>query len=557
MCDPPSHLPRSRPRRRRSRRCAPGCARACGRDAPPTARASSTVPHSSPRAPDATTLRPHECSNGSRRCDSDCASALLRERARSLRCFRSVGRHASRTSTDADPSGFRRRACRCCRRSDISRTRRAWRCCSSKRAFSDRRRDHRSSAASAQRSSPVLSAMRVTHASHASQKEQDLIAALTRRYSDDPGADLKKLASNYSIAMRDVYAKYPNDDNIGTLYAESLMDLHPWKFWTHDGQPNENTEEIVRVLEGVLKRNPNHIGANHYYIHAVEASSHPERAVKSAERLKTLAPSAGHLVHMPAHILERTGDFAGAAAANAAGAKADRAFMAKYGAESMYAGMYYNHNLDFGATSYMMIGDFAHAKEAADEVSSNAAKMAAMMPMIEGASSDSLKVLLRFGKWNDMIEGKFETPGPMSTAWLHFARGVSFARLGNIDGAQSEQKAFDEARSKISADETGVFQNPEQKVLDVAAEVLNGRIATARGDHAGAIAAYRKAVTAEDALDYDEPADWFYPTRESLGAALLRDKQYAEAEKVFREDLERNKNNPRSLYGLFLLRSRS
>ena len=388
------------------------------------------------------------------------------------------------------------------------------------------------------------------HASHASQKEKDLIAALMRRYSDDPGADLKKLASNYSVAMHDVYAKYPNDDNIGTLYAESLMDLHPWKFWSHDGKPNEGTEEIVRVLEGVLKRNPNHLGANHYYIHAVEASSNPNRALKSAERLKTLAPSAGHLVHMPAHILERTGDFAGAAAANAAGAKADRAFMAKYGAESMYAGMYYNHNLDFGATSYMMIGDFNHAKEAAGEVSSNAAKMAAMMPMIEGASSDSLKVLLRFGKWNDIINGKFETPGPMSTAWLHFSRGVAFARLGNIDGAQSERKAFQEARAKIPAEETGVFQNPEQKVLDVADDILNGRIEAARGNDAAAIEAYRKAVAAEDALDYDEPADWFYPTRETLGAALLRDKQYAEAEKVFRADLARNKNNPRSLYGL-------
>jgi len=388
------------------------------------------------------------------------------------------------------------------------------------------------------------------HESHTSQKEKDLIAALMRRYSDDPGADLKKLASNYSVAMHDVYAKYPNDDNIGTLYAESLMDLHPWKFWSHDGKPNEGTDEIVRVLEGVLKRNPNHLGANHYYIHAVEASSHPERAAKSAERLKTLAPSAGHLVHMPAHILERTGDFAGAAAANAAGAKADRAFMAKYGAESMYAGMYYNHNLDFGATSYMMIGDFAHAKEAADEVSSNAAKMAAMMPMIEGASSDSVKVLLRFGKWNYIINGKFETPGAMSTAWLHFARGVAFARLGNIDGAESERKAFADSRAKIPAEETGVFQNPEQKVLDVADDILNGRIEAARGNHAAAIDAYRKAVEAEDALDYDEPADWFYPTRETLGAALLRDKQYAEAEKVFRDDLARNKNNPRSLYGL-------
>jgi len=387
------------------------------------------------------------------------------------------------------------------------------------------------------------------HASNASAKEQDLITALARRYSDDPGADLKKLAVNYSRAMKEVAAKYPKDDDIATLYAESLMDLHPWKFWSHDGKPNEGTDEIVSVLEGVLKRNPNHIGANHYYIHAVEASPNPGRALSSANRLKTLAPSAGHLVHMPAHIYQRTGNYAGAAAANAAGAKADRAFMSKYGAESMYAGMYYNHNLDFGAASYAMIGDFKNAKEVADEVSSNAVKMTAMMPMIEAASVDSLKVLLRFGRWNDIINGKFDTPGPMSTALLHFARGVAFAQLGNIAGAESEAKAFGDARTKV-ADETGLFQNSQQKIVDVASEVLNGRLAAARGDRAGAIAAYRKAVASEDALDYDEPADWFYPTRESLGAALLRDGQYAAAEKVFREDLARNKNNPRSLYGL-------
>ena len=170
--------------------------------------------------------------------------------------------------------------------------------------------------------------------------------------------------------------------------------------------------------------------------------------------------------------------------------------------------------------------------------------------MIEGASADSLRVLLRFGRWNDIIGGKFETPGPLSTTMLHFARAVAFAQLGNIAGAESEQKMFEASRAKIAPDDTGIFQNPETKIIDVAANVLNGRIAMSRGDRGAAIAAYRKAVDAEDALDYDEPTDWFYPTRESLGAALLRDGQYAEAEKVFRDDLARNKNNPRSLYGL-------
>jgi tetratricopeptide (TPR) repeat protein len=390
----------------------------------------------------------------------------------------------------------------------------------------------------------------LAHASHASAKERDLINALSRRYSIEPGADLKKLSAAYSDAMRAVAAKYPADDDIATLFAESLMDLRPWKFWTHDGKPAEGTQEIVRVLETVLKRNPNHMGANHYYIHAVEASSNPARALRSANRLKLLAPAAGHLVHMPAHIYERTGNYAGAAAANEAGARADRDFFAKYGAESMYAGMYYNHNLDFGAASLAMIGDFAKAKAMADEVSSNAAKMVSMMPMIEGATSDSVKVLLRFGRWNDVLRGKFETPGPLSATMLHFARGVAFAQVGNVAGAQSEEKEFEASRAKIAADEMGVFQNPEVKIVEVADHLLDGRIAMARGDRVAAIAAYRLAVAAEDALDYDEPSDWFYPTRESLGAALLRDGQFIAAEKVFREDLARNKNNPRSLYGL-------
>lgn len=392
--------------------------------------------------------------------------------------------------------------------------------------------------------------MALAHISHASAKEAALINALARRYSAEPGADLKKLGTDYSVAMRDVSKKYPKDDDIATLYAESLMDLRPWKFWSHDGKPAEGTEEILRTLETVLKRNPNHIGANHYYIHATEASPNPGRATKSADRLKTLAPSAGHLVHMPAHVYQRTGKYADAAAANVAGAQADRKFMKKYGAESMYAGMYYNHNLDFGAASYAMIGDYKHAKELADETSSNAAKMAAMMPMVEGVTADSLKILLRFGKWNDVINGKFEAPGPLSTSMLHFARGVAQAQLGNIAGAESEQKAFEEARGKIAPQDTGVYQNPLSNIVAVGAELLNGRIAMARGDRAAAIAAYRRAVAAEDALDYDEPADWFYPARETLGAALLRDGQYAEAEKVFRDDLTRNKNNPRSLYGL-------
>jgi len=389
----------------------------------------------------------------------------------------------------------------------------------------------------------------LAHEAHASAKERDLFAALAKRYSNDPKADLKKLAVDYSAAMGALTKKYPDDLDIATLYAESLMDLHPWKFWSHDGKPNDGTAEIVSVLESVLRRNPNHLGANHYYVHAVEASPHPERALASAERLKTLAPMSGHLVHMPAHIFQRTGNYAGAALANTKAAETDRVFMKHHGAEGIYAAMYYNHNLQFGLASYAMIGRFAEAKKMADEFSANAAAMAKEMPPAEGAASNTLLVLVRFGRWGDILREKPVDVGPLSSAFSHFARGSAFAKLGDVAGAESEQKAFEAARANVP-DDPGFYQNSERAIIEVAVHVLAGRIAEARGDSRQAIAEYTEAVAKEDALDYDEPADWFYPTRETLGATLLRAGRAADAERVFRSDLARNKRNPRSLYGL-------
>jgi len=383
----------------------------------------------------------------------------------------------------------------------------------------------------------------------ASPKERDLIAVLAKRYSDDPAADLKKLAAGYSQAMGELSKKYPSDLDIATLYAESVMDLRPWKFWSHDGKPAPQTEEIVAVLESVLKRNPSHVGANHYYIHAVEASPHPERALESAERLNTLAPASGHLVHMPAHIYQRTGNYAGAAKANDTAAVVDRKFMEKHGKEGIYPLMYYNHNLQFGTASYAMEGRFADAKRLGDEFGANAAAAAKEMPMLESAAATPILVLVRFGKWSDVVRAPVATAGPMSITLSHFARGAAFARLGDVPAAEREQQDFENARASLG-DDPGVFQNSPKAIAKVAAAVLEGRIAEAKGDRARAMRAYQRAVEAEDALDYDEPADWFYPSRETLGAALMRAGQFAEAEKVFSDDLKRNPNNPRSLFGL-------
>jgi tetratricopeptide (TPR) repeat protein len=384
---------------------------------------------------------------------------------------------------------------------------------------------------------------------NASPKEHDIIATLAKRYSNDPNADLKKLAADYSQAMGELSKKYPDDLDLATLYAESMMDLHPWKFWSHDGKAAPQTEEIVSVLESVLRRDPNHLGANHYYIHAVEASPHPERALKSADRLRTLAPASGHLVHMPAHIYQRTGNYSGSAKANETAASVDRQFIAKNGSAGIYPLMYYNHNLQFGTASYLMDGRFADAKRLGDEFGENATAAAKVMPMLEAAAATPILVRLRFAKWDEVIKSPLSTAGPMSTALSHYARGVAFARLGDVASAEREQQEFENAR-KTLGDDPGIFQNSPKAVAAVAAALLEGRIAEAKGKRGPALTAYRNAVAAQDALDYDEPPDWFYPTRETLGAALIRHDHYAEAEKVFREDLKINPNNPRSLFGL-------
>ncbi|HEY8133144.1 MAG TPA: tetratricopeptide repeat protein [Thermoanaerobaculia bacterium] len=383
----------------------------------------------------------------------------------------------------------------------------------------------------------------------ASPKENDLIAVLATRYSNDPKADLKKLAADYSRGMGELWRKYPDDLDLATLYAESMMDLRPWKFWSIDGKPAPLTEDIVKVLESVLARNPHHLGANHYYIHAVEASPRPQRALKSADRLRTLAPESGHLVHMPAHIYQRTGNYSGAAKANETAAVVDRRFIKRNGAAGIYPMMYYNHNLQFGSASYAMEGRFAEAKKMADEFGANAAAMAKEMPPAEPFAMAPTLVLVRFGRWADVVRAPEAQPGPLSTVLSHFARGVAFARMGDISAAEREHKAFEEAQKALT-DDPGLLQNSPKNVARVAEGILHGRIAEAKSDQARAIRAYQRAVEVQDKLDYNEPADWFYPTRETLGGSFLRAGQYGDAEKVFKEDLKQNPNNPRSLFGL-------
>jgi len=390
-------------------------------------------------------------------------------------------------------------------------------------------------------------------AASSTEYERDYVAALAVRYSADPKADRPGMAREFSRAMGNLSRKYPDDLDAAVIYAESMMNLTPWKLWTPDGKPAAQTEEIVRVLESVLLRNPNHLGANHYYIHAVEASRAPARALASGQRLEKLSESSGHLLHMPAHIYARTGDHASAATANAAGADADRKYLATAPPNGMYGMMYYPHNLHFLADSHMMQGRFADAQQAAARTAEQLAPHVTMMPMVESMIVMPVSVLIRFGRYTDILALP-EPPAERTVqrAWHHFARGTALARTGKVDEAVAERKLL--AAAIAAVPETMAFGGggwaTASSALGVAAFALDARIAQAQAQHDRAIKFWQQAVAAADQLPYDEPPVWFYPVRESLGAALLAAGRATDAERVFREDLEKHPRNARSLFGL-------
>jgi tetratricopeptide (TPR) repeat protein len=378
-------------------------------------------------------------------------------------------------------------------------------------------------------------------AANSPQVEKDYVAALLTRYSGDTNPDYKKLSHDYASAMKALSTQYPDDLDAATLYAESLMDLNPWKLWSLDGKPGQNTGEIVTVLESVLARDPNHAGANHYYIHAVEASPDPSRALPSAHRLDTLVPEAGHLVHMPAHIYERTGYYEQAAKTNAQAAKTG----------TMYDMMYHSHNEHFEAMAASMAGHYAEAKQAADTMAARLLPHAAVMPMLDPFLMTPIWVDARFSKWPEILA----RPEPAKqltgthTMW-RYSRAIAFASTGKVPEAEKEFALFN---SEVGAIPEGMIlgdQNKASDVFSVAGHVIEGRIAIARGNKDEASIHLQKAVAIQDTLKYAEPADWYYPVRESLGASLLASGKATEAEQVFREDLKQNPRNPRSLYGL-------
>lgn len=386
----------------------------------------------------------------------------------------------------------------------------------------------------------------------APQAEKDYIEAMARRFSHDPKADYQKLNAEYAEAMRALSLKYPDDLDAATLFADSLMNLRPWQLWNVDGTPAPRTDEIVATLEGVLKRDPHHIGAMHLYIHAVEASPHPERALPEADQIAQLAPAAGHLVHMPSHIYERTGNFDGARAQNAAAAKADEKYAAETGMQGMYMMMYYSHNLHFGAVSASMQGRCAAAEDSARRLAAVLQPMAQEMPMVVPFLGMPMEMAVRCGRWDELLATKEPDTTPMLKAFWYYSHGLALAARGRAEEAAP-------LRAKLAAMEQteppdSLFMPPvanhTQTIYRLQGEILAARIAAARGKTMEAIADLRKAVATQDELLYNEPPDWYFPVRESLGGMLLRTGDAKAAEQVFREDLERNPRNPRSLFGL-------
>ena len=386
----------------------------------------------------------------------------------------------------------------------------------------------------------------------ASKREQSYIAAIATRYSDAPGADRAALDKAYADAMRLVAQLYPDDLDAATLAAESLMDLTPWAYWKKTGEPTQYTGEIVEKLERVLAANPNHPGANHYYIHAVEASGEPGKALASAKRLETLAPVAGHLVHMPAHTYMRVGMYRAASLANEKGAEQDEAYMAWCKSGGLYVQAYYPHNLHFLWASETFEGKSEKSLETAKRLS------AVLTPDAARAAPPAHELFavryfapVRFGKWEQLLA----EPAPpddlrYALGMWHWGRGMALANTGKLDAAQQELEALRGFANEDAVKNLVFLEGPASQLIEIASHMLTAEIAGKKGDHDTALAELDAAQKAEYGLAYTEPPGWPLPIRQYQGAAMLAASRFSDAETAFQADLVEYPENGWSLYGL-------
>lgn len=386
---------------------------------------------------------------------------------------------------------------------------------------------------------------------NAAPVERALIAATARRYAAVAPEDRRPLDEAYAAGMEEAWKAFPNDPDVGALFAESLMNLQPWDYWTADKQPKGRATEIVAALERALRQNPAHPGANHFYIHAVEASAQPGRAEASADRLRTLVPGSGHLVHMPSHIYINVGRYDDAAAANEEAIAADEAYLKLAPPPDFYS-IYYIHNVHFLSFAAMMTGRSALALEAAR-------KMEAQVPpdflrsaagMVDGMMPAALHVLIRFGRWEEVLQAPdYPEWRFASRAMRRYARTVALANLGRAAEARQELQEFDVAAALVP-EGWSIGVNPAASILAVARRMAEGEVLWREGRAEEAYALLREAVVLEDALVYDEPPGWMQPVRHALGAILLADGKLDEAGLVYRADLLDNPRNAWSTLGL-------
>lgn len=387
--------------------------------------------------------------------------------------------------------------------------------------------------------------------SKASAREQAYIDALAERYSGN-ASERQARDRAYAMAMRKLQERLPDDLDAATLYAESMMDLRPWGYWTRDGQPYEGMAEVVALVEKVIERNPQHPGALHLYIHLMESTDKVDKAEPAADRLLTLMPAAGHMVHMPAHIYQRVGRYADAARSNELAIAADEDYISQCQAQGLYPMGYYPHNIHFlwFAASYDGRSKLAieSARKSASKVTDDVLKQ---VPLLAIFRIVPYYALTRFGKWDEMLREP-EPPAfsPYSRGIWHYSRGVALVHKDQLDAADQELMKLKEVLKDKALDQPLFSPNTGRAVLSVAPDVLGGMIAAARKNYDGAILHLERAVRLEDALVYTEPSEWHFPPRHALGAVLLEAGRPAEAETVYWADLRRNRNNGWALFGL-------
>ena len=382
-------------------------------------------------------------------------------------------------------------------------------------------------------------------------KEQDWIRALDQRYDGQADTPRDPLDRAWADALADMAARYPDDTTVASIYAEALMNTMPWDYWGPDGEAKPDTQAVIASLEAVMAADPNHPLALHLYIHALEASSNAAKAEAAADRLANLVPGSGHLVHMPSHIYFRVGRYQDSALANIRAAEVDEAYIAQCNAQGFYPALYYPHNIHFLWASATMQGQSALSVDSARRVVANVrVEQVEQFPTIQFFRTVPMLSLVRFARWQEILaEPEPYEPFAFARAIWHYGRGVAHAALGDAGAALDELAAIEALEPEVDEIFMGNVY-PARDLLEIAKSLLRGEMAYRSGDAANAVLAFEEAVALQDALPYTEPPFWYYPTRQSLGAALLASDRDAEAQAVFEEDLEQYPMNGWSMFGL-------